>query len=142
MHELGIEYDSSIVTVQNEQLPATPFVYKYNGTIIKEFPVPAIRILGKKFNFSSSGYFRIAPFGWIKHKMDNEKYMISYFHPRDFDSEMHRYIPNNMYLKMRYRLGVKSCMSKLVKLTHEFDFINIKEAADKIDWERVPVVKF
>ncbi len=140
LNVLGIKYDSSVVAVRNGWLPDTPFVFKQHGVSIKELPVPAIPFMGMKFIFSSSGYFRIAPFGWAKQKMSRNDYMISYFHPRDFDPDIHRYISNNPYFKLRYRVGANSCMKKLVNLTNAFDFINISEAVQKIDWDKMPVV--
>jgi polysaccharide deacetylase family protein (PEP-CTERM system associated) len=142
LQELGIKYDSSVVSVKGNKMPETSFVFKHGEIEIKEFPVPALSIGSTKFNYSSSGYFRIAPYWWIKDKMGNKDYMLSYFHPRDFDPEIHKYISRNPLLKMRYRMGAGSCMKKLKQLTKEFDFINLSEAADKINWESAPVVEF
>lgn len=52
---------------------------------IKEFPISLGKILGKQLIFSGGGYFRLMPF-WAIQKLTNQTdYVMTYFHPRDFD---------------------------------------------------------
>ena len=140
LHELGIQNDSSVVAIKKSKFPSAPFLFLHNGIKTKEFPVPTVSVFGRKFNYSSSGYFRIVPFSWIKRKMNKTDYMLFYFHPRDFDSEMPRHVPNDPILKIRYGIGVNHSLSKLEKLTNTFHFINMEEAEGQINWEKAPIV--
>ena len=141
LYELGIENDSSVVSVKRSKFPDVPFVFHHNGIEIKEFPVPALSALGNQFNYSSSGYFRISPYRWLREKISQSDYMLFYFHPRDFDTDVHKMFPGNIHLKLRYRFGTKKALSKLEKILKPYSVLNIAEAERRIDWSQVPKIK-
>lgn len=146
LYELGIENDSSVVTPNKQTqkeplLPREPFIFEHNGVEIKEFPVPAISFLSINFNYSSSGYFRISPYWWLRKKILDRDYMLFYFHPRDFDIGIHNYIERNLYLKLRYRFGAKNALIKLEKILQNFEIINIDTANKQISWDKAQRIK-
>jgi len=140
LSELGIEEDSSLVTGQllnGKIIPDRPLVVDFKGSIVREFPVSSFPIFGKAFNYSSSGYFRITPFWYIQKKILNKPYTMSYFHPRDFDVGVHKFIKGNPYLKLKYRLGAKSTFHKLEQLTGNTNWISVEEADRQVNWDEV-----
>ncbi len=146
LYELGIENDSSVVTLNKQTkkapfFPQEPFIFEHNGVEIKEFPVLTVSFLSFNFNYSGSGYFRVSPYWWLQKKILDTDYMLFYFHPRDFDVGIHNYIERNLYLKLRYRFGAKNALIKLEKILQNFEIINIDTANKQISWDRVQRIK-
>ena len=81
------------------------------------------------------------PFYLIDHWTRKSGYVMSYFHPRDFDAEqpMLGHLPLHRKFKSYY--GLKSAFSKLERLLDAYDWISVREAVDLIDWEQVKVLK-
>ena len=55
------------------------------GHALKELPLNTRSILGNKFVFSGGGYFRLLPYWLLKKLFAESDYVMTYFHPRDFD---------------------------------------------------------
>jgi polysaccharide deacetylase family protein (PEP-CTERM system associated) len=147
LHELGIKKDSSVFPAGRSHggLPSfnagIPSIIEYNGIKLKEFPINTHTILGKPFMFSGGGYFRLLPYKTIENWTNQSNYVMSYFHPRDFDIDQP--IVPGLSLPRRFKsyVGIKNCKSKLEKWLNDFDFIDLKEADQSIDWNQVPKVR-
>ena len=147
LHELGITKDSSVFPASRAHggLPsynfAIPSIIEYNGIKLKEFPINTHTILGKPFIFSGGGYFRLLPYELIKSFTKKSDYVMSYFHPRDFDSDQP--IVPGLSLPRRFKsyVGIKNCKSKLEQWLSDFDFIDLNQADQSINWDQVPIVK-
>jgi len=136
--DLGIEMDSSLVTGQpigRHRVSHQPFIVDYKGIKMKEFPISSFSMLNHSFNYAGSGYFRITPSWFLQKKMEESSYTMSYFHPRDFDLNIHKMIAWNPYLQLKYRLGTKKAFDKLLKLSEKNHWISIGEASSQINWE-------
>ncbi|HEU0136186.1 MAG TPA: polysaccharide deacetylase family protein, partial [Flavobacterium sp.] len=87
----GIEIDSSVFPASRAHGgfdkfgSAEPIWIEYNGMKIKEFPINTCRIFGKPIIFSGGGYFRVLPYSIIRGMTQKSPYIMTYFHPRDFD---------------------------------------------------------
>ena len=66
---------------------STPTIINYNGIEIKEFPINTINYFNKPLVFSGGGYFRVSPYFLIKYWTKKSDYVMTYFHPRDFDPD-------------------------------------------------------
>lgn len=135
--ELGIKYDSSL-TIANRR---NKYVYPYkiktpNGNFIKELPVSTFRYLGVNFN-SGSGYFRMFPLKKITQSLKNENYNLLYFHPRDFDLQTPVSLKVSLLQNLKNRIGLKQSINKFESILNNFEFTDIKEASQKIDWTKV-----
>ena len=146
LYELGITTDSSVFPANRAHggLPAyttaEPSILKYNGANLKEFPINTHSVFGKPLIFSGGGYFRLLPYPVIKNFTQKSNYVMTYFHPRDFD-HMQPVIEGLSHArKFKSYVGLKSCKPKLEKWLNEFDFIDLKKAVDKIDWTKVEIV--
>ena len=147
LHELGITKDSSVFPASRAHggLPsyneATPSIIEYNGIKLKEFPINTHTILGKPFIFSGGGYFRLLPYKIIENWTNQSNYVMTYFHPRDFD--IHQPIVPGLSLPRRFKsyVGIKNCKPKLEKWLRSFDFIDLNQADQKINWNHVPKIK-
>ena len=147
LHELGITKDSSVFPAGRAHggLPsfrsALPSIIEYNGINLKEFPINTHNILGKAFIFSGGGYFRLLPYKIIKNWTLQSNYVMTYFHPRDFD--IGQPIVPGLSLPRRFKsyIGIKKCKPKLEEWLGDFDFIDLEQADLLINWDQATLVK-
>jgi peptidoglycan-N-acetylglucosamine deacetylase len=147
LHELGITKDSSVFPAGRAHggFPTynttIPSIIEYNGIKLKEFPINTHTILRKPFIFSGGGYFRLLPYKIIKNWTLKSNYVMTYFHPRDFDTEQP--IVPGLSIPRRFKsyVGIKKCKPKLETWLNDFDFVNLNQADLSINWDKVPVVK-
>lgn len=143
----GIETDSSCVSIDHQFgkkiiEEAKPCLLEYNGRTIREFPPTAISFFGKGLGFLGGGYFRLLPYGLIRHfTKQNEDYLMTYVHPRDLDAAQP--IVNNLSPTRRFKsyIGLQGAEKKLRHWLAEYPFTDIATAEKHIDWQSVPVVK-
>lgn len=142
----GILYDSSVFPIQRKIggltiMPSNkPFIIESNGSFIREFPMNSQYILNKEVIFSGGGFFRMLPYSVIKSLMKKSNYVMTYLHPRDFDSEQ----PFNSLTLTRHiksRIGTASSLKKLDKLVKDFSFLDINGASEKVDWDTAEIVR-
>lgn len=142
----GILYDCSIFPLERktggiEGMPSNkPFIIESNGSFIREFPMNSQILLNKQIIFSGGGFFRMLPYPLIKFHMKKSNYVMTYLHPRDFDSNQ----PFNTLTISRHiksRIGTKTSLNKLDRLIKDFSFIDIMQASQIVDWENVEKVK-
>lgn len=147
LHELGIEKDSSVFPagrahggfpLYNKSIPS---ILEYNGIQIKEFPINTYDVLRQSLIFSGGGYFRLLPYSFIKYFTQKSTYVMTYFHPRDFDFNQ-PIVPGLSY-KRRFKsyVGLRKCKPKLERWLKDFDFIDLEQADCLIKWDQVPIVK-
>ena len=147
LHELGIKKDSSVFPAGRTHggLPsynaAIPSIIEYNGIKLKEFPINTHTILGKPFIFSGGGYFRLLPYKTIENWTHQSNYVMTYFHPRDFDDEQPLVPGLSLPRRFKSYVGLKQCQPKLEKWLKDFDFVDLETANKNIIWNDVPVVK-
>ena len=77
----------------------------------------------------------------IKYWTESSDYIMTYFHPRDFDP--YQPIIKELPLSRKFKsyVGLANCIKKLEKWTADFKFIDLKEADKSIDWSSVSIVK-
>jgi len=146
LYELGIEIDSSIFPAKRSHggLPSygasEPSILQYNGVQLKEFPINTKTILGKTIIYSGGGYFRLAPYSILKKWSKKDDYIMSYFHPRDFDSSQPVIESLSFTRKFKSYVGLKNSETKLKKWLTDFDFTDIRSVDKKINWDKVKIV--
>ena len=145
--ENGITHDSSIFPAGRAHggfpsyAKAEPSIIEMNGHKIKEFPINTASILAKKWIYSGGGYFRLTPYNLIYHWTKSSDYIMTYFHPRDFDPDQPIIKELSLNRKFKSYVGLKSCMKKLEKWTSDFEFIDLEGADNLIDWKKASVIK-
>ncbi len=91
LYNLGIKIDCSIFPSKRSHGGFSSFEYpfpsiiKYNGIQLKEFPINYCKFMKMPIIFSGGGYFRLLPYPVIHNLTKKSRYVMSYFHPRDFD---------------------------------------------------------
>jgi polysaccharide deacetylase family protein (PEP-CTERM system associated) len=146
--ELGFQYDCSLFPAAHDYggFPnygeAEPTLLKLsNGAFLKEFPINIHRLLGKNIVFSGGGFFRLFPYRLIKKWGNRSPYLMTYFHPRDFDPEQP--VIKSLPVKRKFKsyVGLKKAFSKFQYLLDDFEFVSVKKADALIDWNRCRAIE-
>jgi len=147
LSELGFQYDCSLFPATHDYggFPdygkVEPTLLKLkNGATLKEFPVNIHQMLGKDIVFSGGGFFRLFPYWLIKKWGKQSPYLMTYFHPRDFDPKQPMIKSLPLMRKFKSYVGLKDAFSKFQHLLNDFEFINIKEADALIDWNKTRII--
>ena len=138
--EAGITHDCSIFPTLRAHggfigAPAKPFVLERNGCEIKAFPMSTYSLLGREIIFSGGGYFRLFNYQIIKYMMNRSDYVMTYFHPRDFDFEQPMIPGLDRFRRFKSYVGIAGSLNKLEKLLGDFNFLDLKTASEQIEWE-------
>lgn len=145
--ELGIEIDCSVFPAGRAHggLPqyghSQPSILTYNGINLKEFPISTTRYFNKQIIFSGGGYFRLFPYNLIKKWTQKSEYVMTYFHPRDFDANQPKIPGLSIPRQFKSYVGLKQSKVKLQRWLDDFNFIDIKTADRIIDWDNVKNIK-
>ena len=143
----GIEIDCSVFPAKRahggfeEFGTAEPAIIEVAGMKLKEFPINTYPLLGKDIVFSGGGYFRLFPYFMIDHFMKRSDYVMTYLHPRDFDPDQPMIDGLNTVRKFKSYVGLAGAYDKLQRLVKNYDFIDLKTAEKRIDWNQAKVIK-
>lgn len=159
--ENGIEIDSSIFPATRDFggfasfKSVEPSIIRYNGIEIKEFPICTTKVFGKNIAYSGGGYFRFFPLSFVKNRMSESSYAISYFHIGDvvpiFDNMISKELyeeyfkepgtfTNRLKRSIKSNYGINGAFDKLCALIKNTNYISLGEADKQIDWAKVNVV--
>ena len=92
--------------------------------------------------YSGGGYFRLLPHSAIKFGFDHSDYVMTYFHPRDFDPDQPIIPGLSRARRFRSYVGLKTALSKLERLAENSDFISLDSAIRKVNWNQVKKIPF
>jgi peptidoglycan-N-acetylglucosamine deacetylase len=140
LNELGITHDASVFPAKHDYggFPSfgnsEPSIIETNGVFIKEFPINTLKILNQSFVFSGGGFFRLFPYYLIKKWTTESDYVMTYFHPRDFDNgqPMLQHLPLMRKFKSYY--GLKGSGAKFDRYLSEFNTTSVLEVSKNFDW--------
>lgn len=141
----GIEIDCSVFPAKRahggfESFGISEPCYVVSGSNrIKEFPMNLVRLLTRPTAFSGGGYFRIFPYWYLKSEIKKAHYVMTYFHPRDFDADQPIIRNLDAIRKFKTYYGISGCYAKLDALLKEIQFIDVLTADKMVDWGKVPV---
>jgi len=142
--ELGFEYDCSLFPAAHDYGgfkgygKAEPAILQLaNGLQLKEFPMNIHRLFGKNFVFSGGGFFRLFPYYIIQNWAKQTDYLMTYFHPQDFDPGIPMIETLPLKRKFKSYYGLKHSFGKFQHLLSDFNFVDIREADSQIDWDAV-----
>jgi peptidoglycan-N-acetylglucosamine deacetylase len=140
----GIEIDCSVFAANrahgglpNFRKATKPFNLLTSSGKLKCFPLNVVKLLNKNLVFSGGGYFRAMPFHLNQWLFKNHEYVMTYFHPRDFDPQQPRLTDLSHVRYFKAYLGLKTCEHKLRKLLRIHNFMTISEAKLQVNWDDV-----
>jgi polysaccharide deacetylase family protein (PEP-CTERM system associated) len=145
--ELGFKYDCSIFPAAHDYGgfvnygELQPALLKLrNGAQLKEFPINIHNLIGKNIVFSGGGFFRLFPYWLIKQWAKQTPYLMTYFHPRDFDPLQPIIKSLPLMRKFKSYIGLKTSFKKLQQLLDDFNFMDIPEADRQVDWDKMKTI--
>jgi peptidoglycan-N-acetylglucosamine deacetylase len=144
--EIGITHDCSVFPANRAHggylgLPDKPFILDSNGGVLKCLPMNRLHLMGIDIVFSGGGYFRLFNYQIIKQMMLRSDYVMTYFHPRDFDL-FQPLIPGlSLPRKFKSYVGLKGALHKFERLINEFNFCNVMTASENINWIEAQRIK-
>lgn len=145
--ELGFRYDCSMFPAHHDcgGMPTygkgePKLIDVGEGKIIKEFPINPHNFMGRPITFSGGGYFRLFPYWLINIWAHKGDYMMTYFHPRDFD--LGQPLMKNLPLIRIFKsyVGIRGAFSKFQKMLDSYEFVDIQSADNVISWDSFPVI--
>lgn len=146
LYNHGIRTDSSIFPTgrahggySNFNVSA-PCIVEFDGLRLKEFPINTLNVCGKKIVYTGGGYFRITPYVLVKYFSNRSDYIMSYFHPRDFDVNQPKLNDLGFIRNFKTYVGINRCLEKLGQWVEDFRFVDIRTADKLIEWDNVQVV--
>jgi len=140
LNELGITHDASLFPAKRDYGGFAglgkfdPLIIEINGIHMKEFPLNIHKILNKSIVFSGGGYFRLFPYFLIKKWAKDSDYVMSYFHPRDFDKEQPYLTHLPIMRKFKSYYGLKKSGAKFDKYISDFKTSTILDVSEKYNW--------
>jgi polysaccharide deacetylase family protein (PEP-CTERM system associated) len=143
LHKLGIENDCSIFPANRAHggIPqysvAVPSMIEYGNFTLKSLPINTTKFFGKDIVYSGGGYFRLFPLWYLKRRFKKDTYIMTYFHPRDFDPEQPMVPGLGLSRKFKSYVGVGRAYNKLEALLMVHDFVNVDMAIKDVNWESV-----
>ena len=140
LSELGISHDASIFPSNHDYggFPdfgsSEPSIIEINGIQIKEFPMNTHKFLNRSIIFSGGGYFRFFPYKLIKKWTSDSNYVMTYFHPRDFDKDQP--VLNHLPLLRKFKsyYGLKNSKTKFKNYISDFETTTLLNLSKNIDW--------
>ena len=145
--ENGTEIDSSVFPSKRAHGGlksfgvAEPVLININGAMLKEFPINMWKIIGKNVAFSGGGYFRLLPYSFVRYMIKESDYVMTYFHPRDFDPQQPIIRDLPIIRKFKSYYGLKRAFEKLTKIAEEFEWIDLRRADELVKWENSKVIQ-
>jgi polysaccharide deacetylase family protein (PEP-CTERM system associated) len=146
--EAGIEVDFSIFPAQRVQggMPILnkngPLIINYRGLFIKELPINYRKIAGIKVVFSGGGFFRFLPYNLIGLLAQESDYLMSYFHPRDFDPGQPRLKDLKRFKYFKSYVGLSKTKEKFDFWLEDYSFVDVTSAVDSINWNDIEIINF
>jgi polysaccharide deacetylase family protein (PEP-CTERM system associated) len=143
----GIEIDCSIFPAKRAHGgfenfgQQEPCWVEMNGVRLKEFPINVSYVGKFPLIFSGGGYFRLFPNFVLDQLWKNQSYVMTYFHPRDFDPGQPMMEDLSWIRKFKSYYGLASAMDKLSFLIKKYPFVDLATAEKEIDWEKARVVR-
>lgn len=146
--EMGFKYDCSVFPAHHDYggMPhygvSEPAILKTKaGNTIKEFPINIHTVFGKNIVFSGGGFFRFFAYPVIRRWAKQSDYMMTYFHPRDFDTGQPKVQGLPLARQFKSYVGIKGNFKKWKHLLDDFSFVNVAEADKQIDWNKARVIE-
>lgn len=107
---------------------------------LSELPITVKRLLGLPFAVAGGGYFRLLPSALIQHWVHDFSFLMTYFHPRDFDAGQPILPGLSISRRFRAYVGLRGAKSKLKKILKNTNFINVSGAINQICWDEMPLL--
>ncbi|PKO87647.1 MAG: polysaccharide deacetylase [Betaproteobacteria bacterium HGW-Betaproteobacteria-10] len=111
-----------------------------SGNVLKCFPLNFLKFAGRKLVFSGGGYFRLLPHPVLATAFRHSDYVMTYFHPRDFDPDQPAVPGLGRVRHFKSYVGIKGALGKLDRIAQQVSFKTLRDADAAIDWGATKMV--
>ena len=132
IYKAGYRVDSSLFPLSRshggiENSLFKPYKIEVDDTkYLLELPISSYRLLNKNIIISGGGYFRIAPLWLLRKNFVQNDYIMTYFHPRDFDDQQPVLKGLSSFRRFKAYTGLKHSYDKLSNLKYDGNWIQIE----------------
>jgi polysaccharide deacetylase family protein (PEP-CTERM system associated) len=143
----GIEVDCSVFPAArghggfNNFGACEPALIECASGRLKAFPISVWNFLGRRLVYSGGGYFRLFPYAIIKTLVRRSDYVMTYFHPRDFDPGQPMLEGLGPVRRFKSYYGLARSEEKFRRLLDDFELIDLRSAERLVDWENCKRIK-
>jgi len=113
---------------------AAPSIIDGSTFELKSLPINTSKLFGLDLIYSGGGYFRLLPLWYLKRQFSRDPYVMTYFHPRDFDVGQPLIPGLGLARRFKSYVGIKGAFGKLTFLLNNHKFMNVAMAVENIDW--------
>ena len=117
----------------------------FGNQVLRELPINTQPLIpGSDIGrvvFSGGGYFRLLPLPMLERLFARHEYVMTYFHPRDFDPDQPVVPGLSRMRRFKSYVGLQRAEEKLRSLLGRFDFIDVRSAVARVDWSRTSEVR-
>ncbi|MDO9512977.1 MAG: polysaccharide deacetylase family protein [Bacteroidales bacterium] len=117
----------------------SPFIIQTSHHSIREFPISTVNFLGIPLAFGGGGYFRLLPYPIIRHLSKRKPYIMSYFHPRDVDTQQGVLPGLSLSRRFRAYYGINNCGNKMERWLSDFHFTDLRTFESQVNWSEVEI---
>jgi polysaccharide deacetylase family protein (PEP-CTERM system associated) len=145
--DLDFKIDCSVFTASRQHggMPSfpshAPCISLEFDSPLKFFPISPRVIGGISFIYSGGGYFRLIPKWLLRSWFSSDTYVMTYFHPRDFDPDQPTIPGLGPIRKFKSYVGLGSALRKLEAIVAENEFMSLDEADIAFDWSNALQVR-
>ena len=143
----GITHDSSIFPTRRAHggyqgfSSTVPCVLNVGDRAIIELPMSTYPFFGSQLVYSGGGYFRLFPEFLISHLLDQQDYVMTYLHPRDFDAHQPMIPDLSRVRRFKSYFGLSTTESKLRNLLTKHPFVDVAEFLSSADRQNMTHIK-
>ena len=149
--EEGITVDCSVFPAQRGHggLPMfksdRPARVLCGNQMLRELPINTQPLISRsgasRVVFSGGGYFRLLPLPMLERLFARHEYVMTYFHPRDFDPDQPVVSGLSPIRRFKSYVGLRRAEGKLRYLLSRFDFMDVRSAVAQVDWSQTPEIR-
>lgn len=130
--EAGYVYDSSVFPAPHQTgglrtIALGPHLVASEQGKLVEFPITAVRVLGRPMCFFGGGYLRLFPYRLIRamgrRALDEDRPIIFYVHPREIDPDQPR-LPLSAKRRFTSYVNLRSTRPKLKRILKDFPVVS------------------
>lgn len=146
LDKLGIVTDCSVFPASRahggipEYSVARPSTLQYGNVELNSLPINTSNVLGQNIVYSGGGYFRLLPSWYLRRRFSKDRYIMTYFHPRDFDPNQPMVPGLGVLRKFKSYVGLSGAYKKLEVILQENQFMDVNMAVKSINWSDVDKV--
>lgn len=144
IYKAGYRIDSSLFPLRRshgglENSLSRPYTIAIDHeNFLLELPISSYRFLNKNIIISGGGYFRVAPLWLLRKNFIQNDYLMTYFHPRDFDDQQPLLEGLSPFRRFKAYTGLKHSYFKLSNLEYSGNWTQI---ASDLSFENEKIVK-